>query len=309
MNIETDLYNVINIFVVMNELPAMFALTKFPKHGTLHDSYSVCGRCQRINRLYPLSNWTCSKPATITNNIVTVTMDIYEHCDFKWKWRNLAFDSNGGRAYEFGSDERTFYIGAGCGEGMITQVETEWEVYRDKVTGDCVSDVPAQTVNTEPTLPSTFPIEPTPQSSSPVSLFSMGPGLGSHITTDDDLSRATEEHVMTSADTSIAGESVIIVTKSTQTQPVTQSSSKTSESALNFSPYTKLTHTIATPSSSGQTTHGIGYTLSRTTYLSQGSSSKESNVSATSSQHSRIVTTGGPTFQSLSGGYCSASCF
>ena len=238
-------------------------------------------------------------------------MDIYQQCDFKWKWRNLALDSNDGRAYEFDRDERTFHIGEGCGEGMLTKVETEWEVGRGKVTGDCVSapDVLTPTLNTEPTLPSTFPIETTPQSSSPASLFSMGLGLGSHITTVGDMSLTTEEHVMTRAETPIARESVITVTKSTPTQPVTQSSSNSSESALNFSLFTSLTKTVTTPTSTVQATHGIGYTLSRTTYLSQGSSSKESNVSATSSQHSRIVTTGGPTFQSLSGGYCSASCF
>ena len=310
MNIETDLYGDINIFVVMDEIPAMFALTKFPRHGSLNDSYCVCGHCRGINRLYPLSNWTCSKPSTIINSIVTVIMDIYQQCDFKWKWRNLALDSNDGRAYEFDRDERTFHIGEGCVEGMLTKVETEWEVGRGKVTVDCVSapDVIAPTLNTEPTLHSTFPIEPTPQSSSPASLFSMGPGLGSHTTTVGDLSLTTEEHVMTSADTSIAGESVITVTKSTPTQPVTQPSSKTSESALNFSLYTILTQTVATPSSTVRATHRSGHTLSHTKYPSKGSSSKASNESATSS-HLRIVTTGDPTFYSLSGGYYSASCF
>ena len=290
----------------MNELPAIFALTKFPRYGSLHDSYSVCGRCLGINRLYPLSNWTCSKPATIINNIVTVTFGIYQHCDFKWKWRNVAFNGNDARAYEFDSEQRTFHIGASCGEGMITKVATEWDIKRGKVTGDCVS---ASTMNTEPTLHSTFPIEPTPQSISPASLYSTGPGLRSDITTVGDLSLTTEERLMTTAHTSFAGESVITVTKSTLTPPGTQPSSKSSESVLNFSLFTILTQTVTTPTPAVRAMHGSGQTLSRTTYLSIGSSSKESNVSTRSSQYYWIVTTGDPTFQSLSGGCCSASCF
>ena len=209
----------------------MFVLTKLPDYGNTTDTYSACGICAGIKYIYPLSKWTCSKPANIKHKTVTINMNIYENCDFKWKWRNLAYDGNDGRAHEFHIDARTLHIGEGCCEGMITKVETEWDIKRGKVTGDCVSapDVPAQKMNTELTLPSTFPIEPTPQSSSRASLYSTGPGLGSDITTVGDLSLTTEERLMTTAHTSFAGESVITVTKSTLTPPVTQPSSKSTE--------------------------------------------------------------------------------
>ena len=145
----------------------MFTLTKFPNYGASNDSYNACGKCQGINRLYPLSQWTCSKPADIKNNTITVFMDIYEHCDFKWKWRNLAYDENDPKAHEFDNDERTFNIGAGCGEGMITKVETEWEKHRDKVIGKCVRAPPQIIKTTELTSSITYPRQITTENQQP----------------------------------------------------------------------------------------------------------------------------------------------
>ena len=157
------------VITVMKELPAMFTLTKFPYYGASNDSYSACGQCQGINRLYPLGQCICSKPADIKNNTITVFMDIYEHCDFKWKWRNLAYDENDPKAHEFDSDKRTFHIGAGCGEGMITKVETEWEVRRDNVIGDCVTaPAPPQIIKTtELTSSITYPRQTTRENQQP----------------------------------------------------------------------------------------------------------------------------------------------
>ena len=79
-------------FPVMLVQPAVFILTTLPTYGSLNDSYSVCGQHPGIDAQYALSQWICSKLAKIIDNAVTITMNIYQHYNFTWKWINQAYD-------------------------------------------------------------------------------------------------------------------------------------------------------------------------------------------------------------------------
>ena len=127
-------------FPVMLVQPAVFVLTTLPTYVSLNDSYSVCGQHPGIDAQYPLSQWTCSKPAKIIDNAVTITMNIYQHYNFTWKWINQAYDISDGRADEFGGEyERIVNTGTVCVEGVMVKYETKWGVKRANLTGDCVN--------------------------------------------------------------------------------------------------------------------------------------------------------------------------
>ena len=148
-----------DVFVtVMDELPVMAVLTTFPQYGGPNDSYNACGGCVGLNKLYPLSSWTCSKPAKITNKVVTVFMNVYQNCDFTWRWHNLEYENSDARAHEFNRSSRELSVQRECDDALIAKVETEWEIKRDKVTGDCVSaPAPPIITTTETTPTSTAP--------------------------------------------------------------------------------------------------------------------------------------------------------
>ena len=67
-------------------------------------------------------------------------MNVYQNCDFNWRWQNMEYDDSDAGAHEF--NRRTIRVQRECGDGLITKVETEWDIHTDRVTGDCVS-VPA----------------------------------------------------------------------------------------------------------------------------------------------------------------------
>ena len=147
-----------DVFVtVMDELPVMLTLTKFPSYGRSNDSYSACGGCVGIDKLYPRSSWTCSKPAKITKKVVTAFMNVYQKCDFKWRWHNLEYDDSDARAHEFNRSSRELSIQEECDDSLITKVETEWDIKRDKVTGDCVSAPAPSIITTTETTPTSTP--------------------------------------------------------------------------------------------------------------------------------------------------------
>ena len=208
----------------------VFVLTKLPDYGNTTDTYSACGICAGIKYIYPLSKWTCSKPANIKHNTVTINMNIYENCDFKWRWRNLAFDSNSNRAYEFENGVRTFHIGAGCGQGMITKVETEWDIKRGKFTGDCVSAPaprkPVMTIETNPTL--TYPQQTTTENplESTTSIFQSITNPAISLTDSTDQSHSTNTTASTDQSTGSPPTEVVseaatkVITASTGTTTV-----------------------------------------------------------------------------------------
>ena len=125
----------------------MVILTKFPSYGRPNDLHSACGGCVGIDKLYPLSSWTCSKPAKITNKVVTVFMNVYQNCDFTWRWHNLEYENSDARAHEFNRSSRELSVQRECDDGLITKVEPERDIHTDRVTGDCVS-VPAPPIIT-----------------------------------------------------------------------------------------------------------------------------------------------------------------
>ena len=138
--IFSDMTQIVVCFPVMLVQPAVFVLTTLPTYGSLNDSYSVCGQHPGIELQYPLSQWICSKPAKIIDNAVTITMNIYQHYNFTWKWINQAYDISDARADEFdGEYERIVNTGTVCVEGVMVKYETEWGVKRTNLTGDCVN--------------------------------------------------------------------------------------------------------------------------------------------------------------------------
>ena len=110
-------------FLVMLVQPAVFVLTTLPTYGSLNDSYSVFGQHPGIDAQYPHSQWTCSKPAKIIDNAVTIAMNIHQHYNFTWKWINQAYDiSDARRADEFGGEyERIVNTGTVCVESVMVK--------------------------------------------------------------------------------------------------------------------------------------------------------------------------------------------
>lgn len=92
-----------------------------------YHSYTVCGKCVGAEGDPSKKTWRCEVPHWPDNNKVTVFFDVYPHCDFDWKWRNLDYQTiRGGYEPPEGTD-RKFVIGDGvCPVGQIKTVDTLW---------------------------------------------------------------------------------------------------------------------------------------------------------------------------------------
>ena len=132
-------------------IQAQFALNLHGQRS--EDLYTVCGKCAGSVGDPSKNTWRCGDgvKGRMDGRAVTV-FNLYKHCSFKWKWRNLNQTEDGG--YEPPSkghdsndndNDRVFVIGDGvCTDGKIKTIYTKWgEMATDPSTlmnqGNCSS--------------------------------------------------------------------------------------------------------------------------------------------------------------------------
>ena len=238
-------------------------------------------------------------------------MDLYRQCNFMWKWRNLAYYLTDPKAHEFDSDERNFHIEDGCGEGMITKVETEWEVQRDKVTltGDCVkAPAPCQLITTTVTIPTSnapalqITTERNPESTT--SIFQNSTNPTSSLTNSTDQSRSASKTAFTDQSAGTTSSKVVsetatkyTITRSGTTPEATLTSTEintgsTTSTASTMSPELRTTDAIAqTQSSSSTALSGRFHTTNVPSSEKPNSTSNQLNSNKDTSNHASQAVT------------------